>query len=45
MTEPLSDKAVYLGDGVWWQVSERFARVTTLPVRFRPLPEKRGSQP
>lgn len=38
--EPMSDRAVYLGDGVWWQLSER-ARLhgigRRLPERIRPV--------
>ena len=39
--ERMTDRAVYLGDGVWWQVSERMRRDNPeierqLPVKIRP---------
>lgn len=36
----LSDRAVYLGDGVWWQLTERQKRDRAfpgLPERIRPI--------
>lgn len=35
-----SNYAVYLGEGIWWQLSPRlagFARSGRLPVKYRPL--------
>jgi hypothetical protein len=37
--DPMSDRAVYLGDGVWWQLSERQRQAgigRSLPERIRP---------
>lgn len=37
--EPMSDRAVYLGDGVWWQLSKRQVAsgvARGLPGRIRP---------
>lgn len=37
--EPMTDRAVYLGDGVWWQLSQRLARSLgkhNLPEKYRP---------
>ncbi len=46
MRKRMSDYAVYLGEGVWWQLSEEAVasgRLRDMPLKLRPWNKERWS--